>query len=130
MTCLHLYVDHGVCGNCGEIMAVVKDWMQEAVEELIDSTSVDDPDKPDIIAWARAIIAKHCPMQDDVAYMPVPRCETCKHWKRDEITMARTAECLRREMGVDVLTSHGSSKKIHVQMQTRHDFGCVQWEAK
>lgn len=54
------------------------------------------------------IIAKHCPFKPDVAYMPVPRCETCRYMDpRVSLPL-----CLKLNLAV-----------------TR-DFGCVQWEMK
>ena len=97
------------------------DWINDAVKEM------GAEDICTNIGRAFNILAKHNPFKYRIAYMPVPRCETCKHWDTDMITDMRTAECQLKIMQVQVATA-GSI--IHVQMRTRHDFGCVQWEKK
>jgi hypothetical protein len=48
-------------------MAVMKDWAQEAANEIADNVRSGDGNEEDY----RAIIIKHCPFKPDVAYMPV-----------------------------------------------------------
>jgi len=73
---------------------------------------------------------------DGVDYMPVPRCETCKHWDyrgtlkgpNGQETNQRIGACLKADYALD-----GSSQcwpEWDGQLVTRPDFGCVQWEAK
>jgi len=88
---------------------VALDWMTEAATEIA-AGIVLDANITNTRAGLRSIIARHCPLEPDVAYMPVPRCETCRHW-----------------------TDWGSCEKLpwndgHVR--TEPDFGCVKWEAK
>jgi hypothetical protein len=71
-------------------MAIVKDWAQEAAKELASYFSfgagrdsyVTDEQRQRVADSYRTIILKHCPMQPDVAYMPVPRCESCGHFTK------------------------------------------------
>jgi hypothetical protein len=94
-------------------MAYVKDWMMEAAEEILrelprDPWHISEPE-------VRNIIAKYCPMKPNVAYMPVPRCETCKHWK-PVIGVPSEGLCRNVNAGFVILVTP--------------DFGCVKWEAK
>jgi hypothetical protein len=72
----------------------------------------------------RTIIFSHCPLEEGVAYMPVPRCETCKHYEAYP-PHARYPE-----------DTQGSCNNENIkivsddQFAVRPDFGCVQWEAK
>lgn len=57
-------------------MVVVKNWITEAASEIADTYGkhpITDTD-----GYAQ-IIEKHCPFKRDMAYMPVPRCDQCKH---------------------------------------------------
>jgi hypothetical protein len=115
---------------------IVKDWAQEAAKELASYFSfgpgrdsyVTDEQRQRVADSYRTIILKHCPMLPDTAYMPVPRCETCKHWDLDTVTSVNTAECTLPTMVARVMYDGG--EKINFRMRTQHDFGCVRWEAK
>jgi hypothetical protein len=102
-------------------MAIVKDWALEAAEETWDWIKSTDSYLPMDI---RAIILKHCPMLPDVAYMPVPRCETCAHWTQREHDKT-TGIC-----GLDVTPSHKMWPDMYDNIVTTEDFGCVQWKKK
>ena len=84
----------------------MKDWTAEAAREIDEMGSSDES-----AGWVRDMIIKHCPFKPDVAYMPVPRCDSCKHW-----------------------TPHGNGYGDCPTVQNDHgtsaDFGCTQWEAK
>ena len=54
----------------------------------------------------------------DVAYMPVPRCETCKYWT------SHTGACT--EISIDAPKMPRGS----LLLITTADFGCVRWKAK
>ena len=92
------------------------DWITAAAEEIDQLGSSDEA-----AGWVRDVIAKHCPFMQDVAYMPVPRCETCKRWKRhrmaSDLGIAQTGDC------------HVSPRVASINA-TRLDFGCVQWKAR
>ncbi len=61
----------------------------------------------------RTIILQHSPFKDGVAYMPVPRCETCEHWSGGS-----------RSDGV-------CAKVIQLNgMLVPKDFGCVKHKEK
>jgi hypothetical protein len=78
----------------------------------------------------RLLIEEECPFKDSVAYMPVPRCETCRHWDRNISEGTRVIE----EQGRCLMMYEGSKTKIWPEyrddIMTSADFGCVQWEAK
>lgn len=67
-------------------MNVIKDWILEAAEEIYDG-------KDSGVRVIVEAISEHCPMTPDVAYMPVPRCDACRHWDRETMTPLDTAEC-------------------------------------
>ena len=74
-----------------------KDWIAKAVEEISDVHPATEDEMAEIII-------KHCPFKIDVNYMPVPRCDSCKHW------------------------NNGVCQRIGISPGP--DFGCVQWEAR
>lgn len=60
------------------------------------------------------VMLRHLPFAVDVAYMPVPRCDGCRHWR--EFKNA---------------TGMGLCDKVdQLSTPVPGDFGCVQWEAK
>lgn len=96
---------------------VVKDWMTEAADELASHFSfgggrdsyVTDEQRSNVARNYAAIIAKHSPFKEGVAYMPVPRCETCVHYDNGRCNEVRP----------------------HIgRLRVAPDFGCVRWEAK
>lgn len=63
-------------------------------------------------------------METGVAYMPIPRCKTCRWWNRlDQL----------QEGWCNLLGTRNSGTRFlepgHT-IVTRSDFGCVQWEAR
>lgn len=97
-------------------MSISKDWMMEAAEDLRNTLTwwswkdwkpANIPQAQTVI---RSIIARYCPFKPDVAYMPVPSCETCEHWER--LTLDRRGDCSR------------------LRTVTWIDDGCVQWKEK
>jgi len=66
-------------------------------------------------------IVKHCPFEADTAYMPVPRCDGCKHWTYRPEYLDPHGACMADAIGSDC-----NDYTIIVPA----DFGCVQWEAK
>lgn len=67
-------------------------------------------------------------LQPGVAYMPVPRCDSCQHWEpRDGDGDDGTGHCWFHT------ERHGEAKMypdMYDAIITTADFGCVQWEAK
>ena len=96
-------------------MTVHKDWMMAAAEE-INTKFLAKAITTDFTIVT--IIRRHCPFEDGVAYMPVPRCETCKHWfERPPVHEVKAGECVALSVG-------------NRTMFTAGDFGCIRWEAK
>lgn len=97
-----------------------KDWMRAAAEEIAKlwpqrdhgrgDGYLTDEQRSSIATSLRTVIERHCPLQRDVAYMPVPRCETCSHWEHTSVT--NYGRCLQLGIG------------------SMRDFGCVRWEEK
>jgi hypothetical protein len=67
----------------------IKDWTQEAATEIAELpfTMIDEVVLPSA-ETIYAVILKHCPMLPDVAYMLVPRCDSCR-----AATRASTGSC-------------------------------------
>ena len=103
----------------------MRDWIVEAVDEImtwIGSAGNDTRTENEIIATIRL----HSPFKDGVAYMPVPRCETCSEWRArpDDHYEAveQTGECTSKL---------GPWSDCHdYTILTGNDFGCVNWKAK
>lgn len=95
-------------------MAVVKDWVAEAAQQIY---AVVHPNKHYVSTEARhdeehyiaSIIDKHSPFQRDVAYMPVPRCETCQFMRESPNIKPHCT---------------------YLNMQTIPKFGCVAWRSR
>lgn len=86
-----------------------KDWLAKAIDEI--ATEVYETSGPGTgihVDEMRAIFDKHCPFKTDVAYIPVPRCDSCAHW-------------------TGMPSYWGSCKQLVIT--TPPDFGCVQWRA-
>lgn len=58
---------------------------------------------------------------NDVAYMPVPRCDGCLHWEKN---LRYSGVCRKSE------DDDGGLSADDAMIVTRQSFGCVQWEAK
>lgn len=59
----------------------------------------------------------------DIAYMPVPRCDGCAHWRPNE----------DRSRGACGRANAEDTKmwaELYDAVLTEPDFGCVQWKAK
>jgi hypothetical protein len=103
-----------------------KDWIFEAAQEISDGI---DGGWPSGIA---DIIRKHFPFKDfteGVAYMPVPRCETCKHWE-PIAPFNDHGRCLMVDSGEKKMWASEAVNESYEGIETTLDFGCVQWEAK
>lgn len=107
-------------------MTVVKDWVADAAQEIDDGNAL----STNTIADIQAIITKHCPMKPDIAYMPVPRCETCAYWRRfaGELLPTRLERVGTCQMSLDPPDRHNAL--VYGNLETEFDFGCVLWKAK
>lgn len=101
-------------------MAVVKDWAIEAAVDIIDYVKTGST-----LEWVAERIHAHCPFKRDVAYMPVPHCESCAHWRHMHANQggcgyANNGEDIERRLWAD----------MYDDVVTSADFGCVQWKEK
>ncbi len=111
-----------------------RDWMQRAVEQICwDAKLVVFGITPEaqaaqrtIFNNVRAAIEKECPFQKDVAYMPVPRCDSCAHWMKPILPVIY-GEC--RKLSYQEFPQPCSTDEDNC-FQTIADFGCVEWEAR
>lgn len=116
-------------------MALVKDWTQEAAIAIAELpfTMIDEVVLPSV-ADIQTVIVAHCPMKPDTAYMPVPRCDSCKHWQADQqrFGVCRLLEHgnYARDLGVSRLAVAADASEGSAEFITQGSFGCVQWEAK
>lgn len=90
----------------------MKDWMR-AVEEEVERRQFEAGRLCSV--GIAEIVAKHCPFKPDVAYMPVPRCDSCARWARPD----------PKQDGICTLW-----KGNRIVVTTSADYGCVRWEAK
>ena len=97
-------------------MSTVVDWTLSAARDIQFYCGLyrGAPENLSVYHLAAAIIKEHCPWKPDVAYMPVPRCDTCRHWERH----ASNGVCSRH------------SDKTREALCTEGDFGCVQWDVR
>lgn len=66
-------------------------------------------------------------LKPDTAYMEVPRCDACRHWK--ESLVPGRGPCgmsTRKDGGLSVFLPSAQMG----QVWTKADFGCVQFEAR
>ena len=96
------------------------DWLTKAAREI--AASPHDLDEDEV----RAVIVTHVPFQLDVAYMPVPRCDQCKHWKDAEDTNDNIGTCTREWRPDALMWVAGGD----TDFRTMANFGCVQWEPR
>lgn len=85
----------------------MKDWTRDCAVEIDEMGSSDES-----AGWVQEMIIKHCPFKQDVAYMPVPRCDSCAHYTQS------TQECAALRTG-----------PLNV-IFTSPDFGCVKWKER
>lgn len=106
-------------------MTTTKDWtigLARAIHFIFDLKMVAPQDTS--IPRLSLVIKEHCPFRPDVMYIPVPRCDSCKHWL--QTTGDSTGECLRPYEQLTTKLWASMYDRIH----TQPDFGCVQWETK
>lgn len=112
-------------------MSILTDWVREAATDIYRSFMAFGCPTPDAIAL---VIKKHSPFKQDaayvevqpgVAYMPVPRCETCEYWLRQglydgQCLYPRTIDPRNTKMWAE----------LYDGVCTTPDFGCVEWKGK
>lgn len=103
-------------------MSAIKDWTLTAAEEIKREAS---DDWGATVGEIRAIVANHAPFKPDVAYMPVPRCDSCSRWRRALIDESRGRCTLQTDPSSKIWTVDGDPA-----IMTKCDFGCVQWKAE
>jgi hypothetical protein len=93
---------------------ITKDWIADAVQKINDEYPrvLRDCNDQTPLPWLFAVIREACPFKPDVAYMPVPQCETCANYRTSLLHKPNEGYC-------DMLVSFVTA-----------DFGCVRWEAK
>ncbi len=93
---------------------IVKDWMAEAAERVYVKAcrALTEENVVFNVEVVKTTIAKHSPFKDGVAYMPVPRCETCGHFN------------------VFKYISYDRRWCLSLAITPPADFGCVQWKEK
>ena len=103
-------------------MAKPTDWAFEAALEIAARAYEGEILGRDV----KAIINKWCPFKPDVAYMPVPRCETCAWWERSKI-FSTHGEC-------QYARTDDLDRKLWATaydgVLTEADFGCTEWKVK
>ncbi len=100
-------------------MAIVKDWVRAAAEEIASDCSKDCANRYRVDRIA-ATIAEASPFVPDVAYMSVPRCDACAHWHGPQ----------RDATGREQRTEPSISPSQMDEFMTLPDFGCVRFESK
>ena len=116
---------------------VVVDWRQRAAVARAASRSADSEQERCVqigmaAIWTSAAnelaairaAAPALPFERDVAYMPVPRCESCARWTRKTGRGGTCGlACDDDVVPIPVLVTAGP-------LLTREDFGCVQWKER
>ena len=97
-----------------------RDWKADLIEDL--ATFPTNSMWPQMVSEA---IDRHVPMKEGVAYMPVPRCETCANWTWRPAAQARDGICDMTKWpdGMRIATDCGENTIV-----TSADFGCVEWK--
>lgn len=106
---------------------VIKDWMLDAANEIADKLYV-----PYFAKTIHDIIAMHSPFKPDVAYMPVPRCETCHWWIREgrDYGFCQMSSVDETILGLPPVVDRNFGSRDLRAVRTRDCFGCVQWKEK
>lgn len=102
-----------------------EDWITEAAKEISHETGLVPPGKMEVDEVIE-ILHRHSPFKDGVAYMPVPRCNGCRHWNKDNSYVDSTGECGLQNSPEGKVSSDCGDYTIY----TTGDFGCVQFETK
>lgn len=98
---------------------IKKDWVLETCNDIIEHVrSGTGPLRISALDICD-IITKHCPSTPGVAYMPVPRCDGCKHW--DPAPRALPDGICRNTSGIWFTGGEP-------YLMTAPGFGCIKWE--
>jgi hypothetical protein len=98
-------------------MSTANDWIADAVNEVIEGGDA----RQLLREYLLSALRKHSPFKPDVVYMPVPRCDQCRHWRQAIQPTAGFGVCER----IDI----PENPEI-AELPTPADFGCVLIEAK
>lgn len=99
---------------------MLKNWAEEAAMQIVEAG------KWSSVGVIQRIIISCSPFKEDVVYMPVPRCDSCKHWDKSGHDEEGDGSCL-------LMFEHGTTKiwpDYRDGINTKADFGCVQWEKR
>lgn len=94
-----------------------KNWIFKAALEIAARAEDSPPLRGKTVS---AIIEAHCPFKPDVVYMPVPRCDECKHWHGPQKDANGREQCTEPTISPEQMD----------EFMTLPNFGCVRWEAK
>lgn len=104
---------------------MTQDWLDNVAQEICYDAKLIRYDgtggfvaEEKSMAIVKAAFARFSPFRDGVAYMPVPRCDGCRHWGQPTGTV-----------GVCTVLSRPLEKSGKVYT-TPGDFGCVKFEGK
>ncbi len=95
-------------------MKTATDWTDTAAREIEEDAGEPRPNGDYTPGFIKGVIAKHSPFHDGVAYMLVPRCETCKYWC-PHAPSVQEATCVGPTLADTIVG---------------RNFGCVQWKEK
>jgi hypothetical protein len=97
-------------------MANAHDWVGEVAEQAAQHVGVE------LRRTIATLIAEHCPLAPDTAYMVVPRCETCRYWTPPRAAASTQGVCV-------ILTAALSAVAVRppIVIAVAPGFGCVEW---
>ncbi len=113
---------------------IVQDWMFKAAAEIAKACRMDEGAGPNI----HTIIRSYSPFKQDVAYMPVPRCDSCRHWQKNPKFAIGTCNLTLFDE-TDGWQDRSKARAIAVNqdedlemaiLETTADFGCNQWSSR
>ena len=112
-------------------MSTSNDWVENAATEI---AAICDASSKSNIELLKQVVIDHCPFKPDTAYIPVPRCETCQHWRpRTGSTITGFCYSPKVARGYSVPVPDGGALVEDDEgwaILTHKDFGCVQWEKR
>ena len=107
----------------------LKNWAEEAAMQI--ATEVYETSGPDTginVNEMQAIIEACSPFKPNVAYMPVPRCGSCRYWVGHHCHRLVDSSGLRH--GSKAVAVEDNAAGLFALLMTDADFGCVQHEEK
>lgn len=97
------------------------DWALTAAEEIVKTSYPEDVLPIHKAIFVYNTIRRHCPFEPDVAYMPVPQCDSCHYWRPGPDAYGA---CNLSGSGSEVYGGAGED------IRTLPGWGCVRWKAK